>query len=79
MARTVRVQVRFNRPDLRLIEVLARNEGIARSEWIRRVLAAAVGRITEAATPSPNANAEPRQVRRALTTAGDGLGRRDQA
>ena len=54
--RSVRVQVRFARPDLRLIEALARREGIPRSEWMRRELAAAVARITQVATaPGPAA------------------------
>jgi uncharacterized protein (DUF1778 family) len=73
--RSVRVQVRFRRDELQLVERVAAMRGTPRSAWIRAAISAAVSRMVN---QSPNANAAPEEMRRAPSD-GDGLGRREQA
>jgi hypothetical protein len=67
LLRHIRIQIRLRRGELKVIEAVARSQGVPRSEWIRAVLQLAVAQIT-----SPqNATAAPEQVRRAPTAASE--------
>jgi len=72
---TVRVMCRFRVDDLKVIEALARAEGMPRSLFIRRALREGVARITQAAVLPQNVSAGPRQARRSRHLAGDGQDR----
>ena len=63
LRRSIRVQIRVRRDELRAIEAVARVQRVGRADLIRALLAQGVARITAAATPPENTNAGPQQAR----------------
>jgi len=61
--RSERIQVRFRRGELEIIEAVAKAQGVPRSEWVRVTLAAAVAQITSPPTENMSAQS-PQRTRR---------------